>query len=255
MPANVNLEKRGAIAVMTLNRPQKLNAFHWEMMAEMADAMHEIDRDPEVRAGILHGEGRAFCSGADLALVHSGFEGRSWEPLEMRSHDTGWEMKKPMVACIHGYCLAGGLELAVACDIRVCAADAQFGAPEVKWNLLHGYGALRMPDIIPMSDAMLLLLTGRFIAAEEAHRIGLVSRVLPTKDDAMREAMSIAEDIAANGPVAVQMTKDLVQRGRHSILDGLRLYMEYNRVVHSMQDVLEGAKAFQERRKPAYRGR
>ncbi len=163
-------------------------------------------------------------------------------------------MSKPLVAAIHGYAVAGGLELALWCDIRVCAEDTKFGCPEVKWNILHGYGASRLTTMIPMSDAMLLLLTGKFIDSAEAHRIGLVSRVLPDHAAAIAEAKQIALDIAKNGPQAIRFTKQLAQRGRYPIADAMRLYQEYQRICLAMEDAKEGNAAFAERRDPVYRG-
>lgn len=256
----VELERKDHIAIMTLNRPEKLNSFNAPMQEEIWDTFHQIEKDPEIRAAILKGEGRAFCTGADLKeLERPGIadrhDGPYWRPLPLRTHDSGWEMSKPLIAAIHGYCLAGGLEVADWCDIRICTEDAQFGCPEVRWNVLHGYGAARLTTMIGMSDAMLLLLTGRFIPAAEALRIGLVSKVLPDREALLAAAMDIAQAIASNGPIAVQMTKQLAQRGRYPIHDAMRLYQEYQRVALAMEDAQEGNIAFAERRDPVYKGR
>lgn len=256
----VELERRGHVALVTLNRPEKLNSFNHPMQEEIWGTLHDIERDGEIRAAVMCGNGRAFCTGADLKELErpgiaDAHETGYWHPILFNRHDQGWEMSKPLVAAVHGYCLAGGLELADFCDIRVCAEDAQFGCPEVRWNILHGYGASRLPGMIGSSDAMLMLLTGQFIPASEALRIGLVSRVLPDRDAAIAEALKIAEQIASNGPIAIQMTKQLAQRGRYPIHDAMRLYQEYQRLALAMQDAQEGNAAFAERRQPQYNGR
>jgi len=256
---HVAYEKQGQIGIVTLSRPEKLNAFNARMQEEIWEVMHQIENDDDIRAGVVTGSGRAFCTGADLIqLERPGLveehRGAFWKELSFTQHDQGWEMSKPLVAAIHGYAVAGGLELALWCDIRVCAEDTKFGCPEVKWNILHGYGASRLTTMIPMSDAMLLLLTGKFIDSAEAHRIGLVSRVLPDHAAAIAEAKQIALDIAKNGPQAIRFTKQLAQRGRYPIADAMRLYQEYQRICLAMEDAKEGNAAFAERRDPVYRG-
>ena len=159
-----------------------------------------------------------------------------------------------MIAAINGYCLAGGLELALYCDIRICDTTAQFGCPEPRWGILHGYGALRTPGLVGTSDAMRLLLTGEFIDAEEALRIGLVSQVVEPAD-LISTANEMAAKIAVNSPLAIRLTKELARRGRDmSLADGLRLYQEYSRLAFSSDDAREGTRAFAERRDPEYQG-
>ena len=239
----------GHIATITLSRPEKLNAMTDEMYRAIADALLEADANPEVRCSIITGSGRAFTSGHDLGE----FAGRSqWTPWRGERFDNGLETAKPVIAAINGYCLAGGLELALYCDIRVADETAQFGCPEVRWAILHGYGALRLPGLIGGSDAMRLLLTGAFIDAREALRIGLISEVV-AKDDLLSTARGIADQIAANGPTAIRMTKELARRGRDlGLADGLRLYQEYSRQAFASDDAREGIRAFAERRDPQY---
>jgi enoyl-CoA hydratase/carnithine racemase len=169
--------------------------------------------------------------------------------------DLGLEIQKPLIAAVNGYCLAGGLELALVCDIRVASENAQFGCPEVKWNLLHGFGAQRLPDIVGLSNAMYLLLTGAFIDASEAHRIGLVQEVVAS-DRLLARAYELAATICANGPMAVRMTKELALRSRDLTLpDGIRLYQALNRLVELSDDLEEGTRAFAEKRAPNFHNR
>lgn len=246
----ISCEVDGQIALIRLNRPEKLNAMTDEMYQAIGAAVREVDADPAVRCMIISGSGRAFTSGHDLSEFSSS---REWHPWRPERFDNGMECSKPVIAAIHGYCLAGGLELALFCDIRIADETAQFGCPEVRWGILHGYGALRLPGLIGGSDAMRLLLTGTFINAVEALRIGLISEITPP-DDLLPRARGIAEAIAANGPAAVRMTKELAQRGRDtSLADGLRMYQEYSRQAFTSDDAREGLAAFAERRIPRYR--
>src|SRR5205085_12481159 len=154
--------------------------------------LREIDADDEIWVGIVTGAGeRAFTAGADLVSMHApGADDSGWRPVRADRFDLGLEVAKPLIAAVNGYCLAGGLELALVCDIRIASESAQFGTPEVKWDLLHGYGAYRLPQIVGLSHAMELLLTGTFIDAATALRIGLVSRVV-----APDELMPAAYDV------------------------------------------------------------
>jgi len=251
----VDFTHTDGIATVTVNRPEKLNAMDWDTYGQLTEAFRAIERDPAIRVGVITGAGdRAFSAGADLKTMHTadGSPSRDWAPWAPDRWDFGAATTKPMVAAINGYALAGGLELALICDIRIASETATFGTPEVKWDLLHGYGAYRLPQIVGLSHAMELLLTGAFIDAETALRIGLVSRVVPA-DQLMDTAFSIADAIASNGPTAVRMTKELVQRGLELPLENyLRLLrMFYDRIDES-EDQREGLRAFAQRRKPAY---
>ncbi len=241
----------GHIASIQLRRPEKLNAMTDEMYRAIGGALREADGDPQVRCVIVSGGGRAFSSGHDMGEFG---ERGGWMPWSAARFDTGLETAKPVIAAITGYCLAGGLELALFCDIRICDESAQFGCPEPRWGILHGYGALRTPGLVGGSDAMRLLLTGEFIDAAEALRIGLVSEVVAA-EQLLPTATRIAEQIAVNSPQAIRLTKELARRGRDmSLADGLRLYQEYQRLAFSSADAREGTRAFAERREPRYQG-
>jgi E-phenylitaconyl-CoA hydratase len=256
--SRVNFARDGQVAMVTLDRPDKLNAMDSEMYQQISARLREIDEDDSIRVGIVTGAGdRAFTAGADLVGMHGAAEQprTGWSPVRPDRFDLGLEIGKPLIAAVNGYCLAGGLELALVCDIRIASERAQFGTPEVKWNLLHGYGAQRLPEIVGFSNAMYLLLTGRFIDAHEAHRIGLVQEVV-AHDRVLARARELAEQICANAPMAVKMTKELALRSRDlTLADGVRLYQALNRIVESSEDTEEGTRAFAEKRQPNFKGR
>jgi E-phenylitaconyl-CoA hydratase len=248
-------ERADGIATITLNRPEAMNAMDPQTYTEITEAFAEIDADRDVAVGIVTGAGdRAFTAGADLKLMHTGpAADGDWLPWRARRWDFGLTPAKPMIAAVNGYALAGGLELALVCDIRIATPNAQFGTPEVKWNLLHGYGAYKLPRIISLSHAMEMLLTGEFIDADTALRIGLVSRVVPA-GDLITTARLLAGRIRDNGQMAVRMTKELVQRGLGGSLDDhFRLMREYYDRVDATADQAEGLQAFREKRAPDYR--
>jgi len=261
--AVVDFEKREEIAYITINRPEARNAFDGEVTRLLMESFREFDADAALRVAILTGAGdKAFCAGADLKTFEGGgSRERQGGPAlgitqvgGLLPHTVG-TVSKPTIAAINGYCLAGGLEIAMACDIRIASETATFGCPEVKWNLLHGYGALRLPQAIPMAVAMEMMLTGEFIDAQEALRIGLVSKVV-APGELMAKAEEIAHKITANAPIAVRVTKELAYRGLSLPLeDGLRLYGAYSRIVYATEDTREGPRAFAEKRTPQFKGR
>lgn len=254
----VGFEVTDHVATITLNRPEKHNAMDAEMYDAISSHLSEIDSNDDIWAGIVTGTGdKAFTAGADLVGMHGTAERAEvgWSSPRPARFDLGLEIQKPLIAAVNGYCLAGGLELALVCDIRIASENAQFGTPEVKWNLLHGYGAQLLPRIVGTTNAMYMLLTGEFIDATEALRIGLVNEVVP-RDHLMRRAREIAATICANGPMAVRMTKELVLRSRDlTIPDGVRLYQALNRLVELSDDLEEGTRAFAEKRKPEFKNR
>jgi enoyl-CoA hydratase/carnithine racemase len=253
-------ERAGAIARITINRPEAMNAFDLATARELAERLQEFDKDDALRVAILTGAGdKAFCAGADLKKMHGGSHaggvGELWDHERQLRLGQRLQVEKPIVAAINGYCLAGGLELALGCDIRIASTTAQFGCPEVRWSILHGFGAMRLPHTVPMSVAMEMLLTGERIDARRAYEVGLVSRVvepavlLPT-------ATGIAERIAQNGPIAIKITKELAWRGLHQHPDdALRFYAAVTALIHETDDAKEGPRAFSEKRTPSFRGR
>lgn len=228
------------------------------MYESISAHLREIDERDDVWVGIVTGAGdKAFSAGADLVGVHGDTEGArvNWSAARPTRFDLGLQVQKPVIAAVNGYCLAGGLELALVCDIRIAAESASFGCPEVKWNLLHGYGAQRLPEVVGLSNAMYLLLTGSFIDASDAHRMGLVQEVVPP-ERLMKRAYELAKTICANAPMAVRMTKELALRSRDlSVADGIGLYQTMNRLIELSEDLEEGTRAFSENRAPSFRDR
>ena len=250
----VKYEVSGRIARITIDRPERMNAMTGAMYEEISNRLREAEADKQVRAIIVSGDGgRAFSAGHDLYEMGGEPSKVGWQPHRARRFDNGMECAKPTVAAIDGYCLAGGLELALFCDVRIASDRSQFGSPEVKWNILHGYGALRLPDMIGMSNTMYLLLSGDFVDADTALRVGLVSHVFP-HEELQAAAREIAERVAGNGPSAARLIKELAYRGRDLPLqEGLRLYKEYSRIASSTEDNREGTRAFAEKRTPEFK--
>lgn len=252
----IRLNRDGATAVITLDRPEALNAMDPQAYQDITEMFAEIDANDEILVGIITGAGgRAFSAGADLKLMHgedTPIEG--WGPWRPHRWDFGAVPGKPMIAAIDGYALAGGLELALTCDLRLATPRSQFGAPEVKWNLLHGFGALRLPAVIGLSNALMLLLTGDFIDADEALRIGLINRIVEP-EELLTSAHALADRIAEHAPEAVRMTKELaLHGGEGSIEQGMRLYRAYFGLLEQTADQQEGTKAFAEKRQPQFKG-
>jgi enoyl-CoA hydratase len=222
-------ERRGPIALLTLNRPDKLNAVNGQMVTELGQALDDAETDERVRAVVLCGAGRAFSAGFDLDMGEgSGIEFlRSELRKDFDVIMRFWDFPKPTVAAVHTFCLGSGMEMAVACDITVAAEGCRFGAPEVKFG--SGIVAMILPWVIGLKQAKELLLTGDDrVSAERALSIGLVNRVVP-KDLCLDEALSVARSIAANDLIAVRLTKQAVNRGaeimgmRQGLLQGLEL--------------------------------
>ncbi|MPZ99154.1 MAG: hypothetical protein GEU80_07420 [Dehalococcoidia bacterium] len=259
--AGAEIEVRGYALIVTMNRPEAMNALNGEVRAGILDGLRRAQQDPEIRAVIITGAGdRAFSAGADLkeraAQNDAGGTqpGAFWDPGDPQLQ-RGLEFWKPTIAAVNGFALGGGCELAMACDIRVASDRAVFGQPEVTRGAIPGAGGTqRLPRLIPFGVALELLMTGRHIDAQEAHRLGLVNHVVP-HEQLLDKAISIAEEIAANAPLAVMAAKEAAYRGREqSLLDGLRLEGLENRIVRASEDAREGPRAFAEKRKPNYRG-
>jgi len=248
-----------ALATVTVNRPEKLNALTETVVAELHDAARTVHADPAVRGVIVTGAGpKAFVAGADIAelgrLDVSGARARSLAGQAMMNAFA--TMGKPVVAAVNGFALGGGCELAMACHLRIASEHAKFGQPEVKLGLIAGYGGTqRLPGLVGKGRALHLLLTGETIDAQEAYRIGLVTKVVPA-DALLAEARALLRTILANGPLAVALTTDAVERGLGMPLaDGLRLEADLFALDAASEDMKEGTRAFLEKRAPDFRGR
>jgi enoyl-CoA hydratase/carnithine racemase len=254
----VLFEVKGSVGLVMLNRPSKMNAISLEMRGLIPRAIRKAEADPHVRAIVIGGAGdRAFSAGADI----SEFEAAT-SLVEARAtrqppnwNDVIAASPKPTVAAIQGYCLGGGLELALACDVRIAADDAVFGLPEVQLAIIPGAGGTqRLPRIVGLGHALKLILSGERIDAKEAFRIGLVNELVP-RDSLLDHVTKWAEGLSRCGPIALQYAKESARRGiEMSIDDGLRLEAELATLLTNTADRLEGAAAFRERRPPAYRG-
>lgn len=215
-------ERDGRILKVTLNRPEVLNAIDRQTHKELVEAWTLLRDDPELRVAVLSGAGgRAFCAGVDvreMGAFYEDFQGPERRDARKREPGIGGVTRnldpgKPIVAAIHGYCLGGGLELALACDLRIASPDATFGLPEVGLAIIPGQGGTqRLPRAVPPSVALEMILTGKPIPAARALEVGLVNRLVPRRA-LLREALSLARDIAAHSPRAVQTARTAVMRG------------------------------------------
>ena len=255
----LRVERRdGAIAVVTLSRPDRLNAIGTDTLAALDDALTTLEADDSVRAFVVTGEGRAFCAGADIeelsgldgAAGFAGFVRRVTDVLDrLEQHP------KPSVAAVDGAALGGGLELALACDLRVASAGARLGVPEIKLGLLPGAGGTqRLPRLLPRGVALQMLLTGAPLGAVDAHRLGLVNE-LSGDSPALEVAARLARDLAAGPPLALGAAKHLVQRGAIlPLADAIDFEREIVAGLFATEDAAEGLAAFRAKRAPEFKG-
>lgn len=258
-PLDVAVEN--GIAVLTLNRPQALNAVDAELRQALGEAWKRVSADDAIRVAIITGAGeKAFSTGSDLKKS-VGVPADSFAALTF-GHDApdhllaGMNTSKPIIAAINGYAMGGGLEIALACDIRIASSTARMGLPEVRVGSIPGGGGTQaLPRAISLSDAMLLLLTGDSIDAAHALRIGLVSAVVPPAE-LIPAAVAIAARIARNAPLPVRAVKRLVRQGLDMPLEAAQAMERYVfGTLRDTEDRMEGRRAFAEKREPVYRGR
>jgi enoyl-CoA hydratase len=254
----ITLERRGKVAVLTINRPDKLNALNKQVHAECVSVLDELRTDDSVRVLVVTGSGeKAFVAGADIKE----FAGET--PISQRSTFQERSLfnsidvfPKPVIAMIHGFCLGGGNELAMACDIRICSESARFAQPEINLGIICGGGGTqRLTNLVGEGKAMEIILTGDMIDAATAEKIGLVNHVYPA-DQLEAETMKLAEKIAEKAPIALQLSKEAVKFASRSNLDeGLRREVDLFALAFSTEDKQEGVAAFLEKRKPEFKGR
>ena len=255
--AAVEYVKEGRIAYITINRPEAMNSLSVEVRQGLQNAYKDFRDNNDLWVAIITGAGdRAFSAGADIkgfTPASSDAAGTGGVPEKLIRPDTIW---KPFIAAIHGYCLGGGCELAMTCDIRIAADNAQFGQPEVNIGFMPGGGGtIRMPRFIPRAVAAEILLTGNRINAAEALRVGLVSRVVP-RDQLMDTAKAIADTIISRGPLGVRATKEAMIRGYSMTLEeGLALEKQLVAQIRATEDFMEGARAFAQKRPPQYKAK
>lgn len=262
MPVETDLREN--VLLITINRPEKMNALNQEIMSQLDESWQRVREDDRIWVAIITGAGeRAFCSGRDL---FAGTQG-SWEyhrerlasgePVQPRELNyTPENVWKPVIAAVNGYALAGGLALALACDFRIAAETARLGSMAVKRNLLGGGQIVRLTRFVPFAKALELTMLGDHIDAAEAHRIGLVNQVVP-QEQLLATAFDWAARLCRNGPLAVRATKEVAYRGglEMPFRDALRLEGEFYNKMLETEDVQEGHTAFRERREPVWKGR
>ena len=256
---NLQVERRDALTVLTIHRPEVLNALNRDTLSEIEDCGRRFVADPEQGALIVTGSGeKSFISGADINEL-AVLDPRGAEEISrfgQRVLDVLAESPKPVIAAINGYAFGGGCELALACHLRLAAENAVLGLPEVTLGIIPGYGGTqRLPRLTGLARALELMLTGRRVKADEAERIGLVNRVVPAAE-LMPETEKLARTILKNGPLAVSAILEAVARGLPLPLsDGLRLESGLFGILAASEDMHEGLKAFLEKRPPQYHRR
>ena len=265
----VNFERRGHVAIITLNRPQALNAISPEMLVRLAEAWTRVRDDPEVRVALVTGAGdKAFCSGADLGrfiplMSRARPPEDEWDRRVLADRDmlgTGllrtFDVVKPVIAAINGHAIAGGMELAQGTDLRIASDTAKLGVQEVKWAIFPGGGStVRLPRQLPYARAMELLLTGDLIDADTALDYGFLNRVV-APEEVLPAALDLARRVATNGPIAVQAIRASARAclGRPES-EGMDLESGFAAPVFRTEDAREGPRAFMEKRTPVFKGR
>lgn len=252
-------EKKENIGLLTINRPEKMNAISQELTAELSLFLDEIENDDELRVIVITGAGdKAFVAGADInELVDRDARlGRRVSRERQEIFSRIENLHVPVIAAVNGYALGGGLELALACSIRICSEMAQFGAPEVKLGIIPGDGGTqRLPRLVGQGRAMEMIITGDFIDAQEAYRIGLVNKVFPP-EKLMEKAMELAKKIASRPPLAVRYAKEAVNRSQEGdSASGFALESYLHALSCTTEDKKEGVSAFLEKRKGKFKGK
>jgi enoyl-CoA hydratase len=251
------VERDGHVLIATMNRPEAKNALSLEMTERMSEVWDEVNANDDIRVAILTGAGGAFCAGADLkAMTQKPVAEQAFDPVTIKSLLKGFELKKPLLAAVEGFALAGGTEILQATDIRVAGEGARFGVTEVRWGLFPlGGSTVRLRRQLPYTIAAELLLAGRTLTAREALDVGLIGHVVPT-GEALTKAREIAAKIAKCGPIAVQAILESLRRTEclpeH---EAFRIDAEIGMRVFRSEDAKEGPRAFLEKREPTFRGR
>lgn len=249
----IQVERKGRVVVVTLNRPEKLNALNSDVMREVIDTLQGLDREPDVGCFVLTGAGRAFAAGADIKELAS----KTYMEMFHEDFLSGWEafakLRTPKIAAVNGYALGGGCELAMMCDMIFAAETAKFGQPEIKLGLIPGMGgSQRLTKLIGRAKAMDLILTGRMMDAAEAERAGLVARVVAA-DELMDETLTAAQTVAGYGKTAAMVARDAVNRAEEcGLSEGMLFERRTYHALWATMDAREGMAAFLEKREPEF---
>ncbi len=257
-------EKRNRVAYITINRPEARNAIDFETSRELSQAWQDFRDDDNLWIAVITGAGeKAFCSGADLkTMIPSLGQGQS-SPRQENNDDggfggitRGFECWKPIIAAVNGHCIAGGFEIMLACDLRIASENAVFGLAEVRWGIIPGAGGTqRLPRAIPLAKAMEIILTGEPISAQEAHRIGLINKVVPQAELA-GAVDQLVNTLLERGPLALRAAKQAMIQGLDLPLsEGMQLEQRLFQGLFKTQDAMEGPRAFAEKRKPNFQGK
>jgi enoyl-CoA hydratase len=244
------------IALIQLNRPKELNALNPQLMKEVRDSLLELDKNDQVKVIIITGNDQAFAAGADIKQMAD----KSAIDMQVMDQFSTWDQirktKKPIIAAVSGFALGGGCEFVMTCDMVIASETAKFGQPEIKIGTMPGAGGTqRLTKAIGKAKAMELILTGRFLSAQEAHFYGLVNKVVPV-EMYMHEAVELAKEIAQMSTIAVQLAKEAVNRSFETQLDeGLMFERKNFYLTFASEDQKEGMKAFMEKRKPIFKGK
>jgi enoyl-CoA hydratase len=249
-------ERDGSIAVVLLNRPQQLNALSGALMDELVSALQELDRDDGVRCIVLGGSQRAFAAGADITELADGTPISLYQNRRIDRWDAIRGIRTPLVAAVSGYCLGGGCELAMACDLIVASESARFGQPEIQLGVLPGAGGTqRLTRAVGKALAMDMILTGRMLTADEALRAGLIARVV-AREAWLEEAKRVAHEIAAKSPISVRLATEAIDTAFEAPLSaGIEFERRAFYLARASEDAEEGLKAFVEKRRPDFKGR
>ncbi|MFN3607784.1 MAG: enoyl-CoA hydratase-related protein [Hyphomonas sp.] len=250
----IQFEQKGRVAIVTLNRPDALNALNAEVMREVVDCFVAIDRNKEIAVSVLTGAGRAFAAGADIKEMQP----QNFSDMYVEDYFAGWDRfaaaRKPVIAAVNGFALGGGCELAMMCDLIIASDKAKFGQPEIKLGVTPGMGgSIRLTKAVGKAKAMDLVLTGRMIDAAEADRIGLVSRVVP-HDSLIETALGVANEIAGFSIPSIMAAKEMVARALElPTTEGVKFERRLFQGLFGTSDQKEGMSAFTEKRAPDFK--
>ena len=251
-------EKKDQVAHITLNRPDALNALNREIRVGINEAIIDFRDDPEMLVAIMTGAGgRAFSAGMDLkerARLDTEGDFRGPPPVAGGGSFIDLGVFKPIIAAIDGFCVAGGLELSLQCDIRIATEKSEFGLPEPRWNITAGYGLHNLSRMVPLGEALHMQLTGSRISSERAYQIGLIQEVVADRDELFVAANRMAEEVKLCGPLAIKAIKQIVYQGRNLPVEySQKLAQPLVAVVGASEDAIEGPRAFSEKRRPVWK--